>query len=451
MNKSLLKYLLKYPEALLYRHTLIDLFTETSRIEVSKVNDHYELETATDPFRGMLVVHDGEFCALESFTEISSTPESQTYNVSLDFLGFDATEETLAKPTDVFVLNKGDILNFTEDKPIKTTLGRFIINYVLLVDPFQSLIPYQNRTFKGAKALESIISDNILKGNIKAAQERKYGANILFLSSNPEYFAPTITKKALSTGANVKARKYELFKEHEEAIAAGDVVTIAKIEEELVNMDREYLSKDPSKIFLMKDSYFSNIRKKLFIIHGAVPAFGRKGEYDFIPNSLEEGWTVKDFPKIANEIRDGTYSRSTEVAKGGDTSNFILRIFQNTRIVEDDCGTTRGVPLTLHNENYKEYIDRNIIDGGKSVTLTAANVKSYIGKPVLLRSPTYCKAKDGGFCYKCTNKRFEETRQDTMATIMNTLGAMFSTLALKKVHNTAVSSVRLRDLNDYIL
>lgn len=451
MNKHLLKYLLEYPSALLQRHTLIDLFTESDRLEVSLEKDQYILRIASTPFIGMLVVYKNNFHVITSFKEIESTPETQTYSVLLKDLEFEASNKPLAKPTDEFQLNKGDIANFTEDKPITTTLGRFIINYVLLVDPFGKLIPYQNVTFKGAGKLEKLISEGLLKGEINGTQEKRYGANILYLTSNPEYFAPTITKKALSTGDEVKRRKYELFEEHKEAIANGDVVTIAKIEEELVNLDKAYLKGDPSKIFLMKDSYFSNIRKKLFIIHGAIPSFGRKGEYDFIPNSLEEGWTEEAFPKIVNEIRDGTYSRSTEVAKGGEESNFILRIFRDTRIIEEDCHTTHGLPIVLHEGNFSEYIDRNILVNGKTICLTKENVKQYIGKPVLLRSPMYCKAKDGGTCYKCTSKRFEETKQDTLATIMNTLGAMFSTLALKKVHNTAVSSTRLRDLNDYIL
>lgn len=451
MNKGLLSYLLKYPQSLLQRHTLIDLFTESERIEVVKEKDKLILDIASDPFVGMLVVYNGEFCAITDLDLLDSNKDSQVFKVELDRLAFKATEEALAKTTDEFELRKGDILNFKEDKPIITNVGRYLVNYVLLVDPFQDLIPYQNITLKGAKKLEKLISDNILAGKINYKQERRFGANELFLSSNPEYFAPTITNRVLTTGKDVIKLKYKLFDQYKAELEAGDVVRAAQIEAELVKADKEYCSGDESNIFLMKDNYTANIRKKMFVIHGAVPSFGRKGEYDFIPNSLEEGWTVKDFPKIVNEIRDGTYSRSTEVAKGGEVSNFILRIFQNTRITEDDCGTKHGTEITFDEDNYKSYIDRNVLVNGKTIMLTPENAKSFIGKTVLLRSPMYCTAKNGGVCYKCTDKKFEETKQDALATIMNTLGAMFSTLALKKVHNTAVSSTRLKDLDYYIL
>lgn len=448
MNKKLLSYILAYPHALLQRHTLIDLFTLTDR-HLFEVKDGLSfLPIETEPFEGMLISDGTHLHVLTSFKEV----DYNLYQIQSDSLYIPVTNDVLCRPTDKFILSKGDILNYKEDTPIETTLGRFIINYVLLVDPFGDLIPYQNQTFKGAGALEKLISENILLGKITAPQERTYGANLLYLTSNPEYFAPTLTKKVLTTGANVKARKKELLEKYAKEIANGDVVTIAKIEEELVQMDKDYCKGDPSKLFLMKGSYFSNIRKKLFIIHGAVPRFGGNGDYDFIPNSLEEGYTVKDFPKIANEIRDGTYSRSTLVAKGGDQSNFILRIFQNTRITELDCGTNHGLPIKIHENNYKDYIDRNFFDNhGHTVNITPQLSKTLIGQSITVRSPMYCKAKDGGTCYRCTDKRFEETKQDTLATIMNTLGAMFSTLALKKVHNTAVSSTRLKDIDTYLL
>lgn len=452
INKNFVNYLIQFQQALLYRHTLIDIFTEVERISITKSKGgHFELEHHQDPFFGMLVVYEDSFYAITEYQEINRKPETSLYRLKVTPLGFKDNGKKLCKPTDSFILQKGNIINFKESKPIETTVGRFVVNYLLLADPFGDLIPYQNKTFKGAKGLETLVSNNILSGNINASQERKYGANLLFLSSNPEYFAPSLTKKVLTTGSHIKARKKELLEKYKEEIASGDVVTIAKIEKELVDMDKAYCKGDPSMVFLMKDSYFSNIRKKLFIIHGAIPSFGKKGEYDFIPNSLEEGWTEKDFPKIVNEVRDGTHSRSTEVAKGGEQSNFILRIFQNTRITEEDCGVKHGLKMHIHEGNYKDFIERNILINGKTVSISPENAKSYIGKDIILRSPMYCRGKNGGVCYKCTDKRFEETKQDTLATIMNTLGAMFSTLALKKVHNTSVSSTRLKDIDTYIL
>lgn len=451
-SKEFISYLIKYPSALRQRHTLIDIFTEVERVEIDKNDDDsFSLELHQDPFIGMLVTYKGDFYAITSYKEAELGAESSLYRLEVEPLGFKDTGKKLCSPTDTFTLRRGDIINFKGEKPIETTVGRFIVNYLLLVDPFGDLIEYQNKTFKGAKALETLISDNILAGKITAPQERKYGANLLFLCSNPEYFAPSLTKKVLTTGEHIKKRKKELLEQYKDEIAAGDVVVIAKIEKELVDLDKEYCKGDPSMVFLMKSSYFSNIRKKLFIIHGAIPSFGKKGDYDFIPNSLEEGWTTEDYSKIVNEIRDGTYSRSTEVAKGGEESNFILRIFQNTRITEEDCGVKHGLDMHIHETNYKDFIDRYYLENGKTEIITPQSAKSLIGKTITLRSPMYCRGKDGGVCYKCTDKRFGETKQDTLATIMNTLGAMFSTLALKKVHNTTVSSTRLKDIDTYVL
>lgn len=447
-----IRHLITHKEDLLYRDYLQEILTLPERLSVTSSSDGSATVTTECPmYKGKLVLVDGdktnEFYRVMDFLKKPSTDD---YVLTIAPTGMiEVPGEMLMNPRTAFILPPGYLENHVSGEEIVTGIGRFILNYLILSYPFSDLIPYINKNWK-AEQIEEIVSGLRVNQKITNDQFNIYAENLMFLGHSPEFCSPNLTRKALGTDPAILMRKRELLVQYKDSLDAGDATVMSQIEAELVAMDKDYLKGDEAMNYLLKGKHFGVVRKKLFITHGMVESFGESGQFSFIPNSLEEGWTQDAFPAIANEIRAGSYSRAKETAKGGEESKFILRVFQNTRVTEDDCGTSHVLEQPIHKGNSAEYVYRNIVVGGELVEITDKTHEQYIGQTVKLRSPMYCTAKDGGYCYTCMGNLFKNLGQETMATVINSLGANFTTLALKRMHGNIVSTTEVTDINTFI-
>ncbi len=446
-NPAIRHLLLHLPD-LLYRDYLQELFTLPDRLHVEKDEaGRYIVTTEAKPYPGKLVVYNGTFQRVEGVAR--GTGPDQYY---VTFLETDIpdTGGIILSPRTAFLLQPGFLGNYMSGDPILTSVGRVVINYLILDYPFDGIIPYINTVWK-ASDIEKLVGDAIISKRVTTDQVNRYINNLLFIGHTPEICSPNLTEKSLTTDPRIAVRKKELLEEHKDALAAGDAVVMSQIENELIAMDRAYLKGDESMNYLLGSKQFDVIRKKMYVTHGMVESFGDKGQYAFVENSLQEGWTQKAFPTIANEIRAGSYARAKETAKGGEESKFILRIFQNTRVTERDCGSTRTLDVDIHKDNSAEYLYRNYIGESSEVwSITTNNHQDFVGKRVRFRSPMYCTA-EGGYCYKCIGTLFESLNQDTMATVMNAIGAKMTVLSLKQSHGTKISTTEISDLNKFLV
>ena len=322
------------------------------------------------------------------------------------------------------------------------------MNYVLLVDPYKDAITYVNKEWN-ASAVESQMSELAFKNVITVDQIKQYSRNLYFLCHFNEVTTPSFTQRALTIPKELIARRDELLKKYAKEIEAGDPVVISKIESELIAADKSQLKGDPSTGFYdtSKKSYETH-RKQMMIMFGMIPKFGEPG-YTFIPKSLEEGWDVKNFQAIANEIRRGSYNRAKETAKGGEESKFLSRIFQNTDIVEEDCGTTRYWPVEITDDNKLTYINRNIFHRGKLLTLTKENVSSFVGTTVQMRSPSYCITKNYNYCYTCMGEYFRYLHQKNLALQVMSIGSTMLGLSMKSMHQSNIETAKIKNLSKY--
>lgn len=450
-NTSIGAYVASHLESLLYRDYLIELFTHADRVPlVPKTPTTGTVTTPSPLYEGKLVAYDNRLFRIESFQILSKTEDDDTvYDVVVSPTGIDIPKDNLlCVPTDPVYLSPGMIANYTKGETIETTIGLLLLNYLVLANPYGDIIPYKNEIWKSGK-LQDEIGDLLLNKKVTVAQVKKSNNNMFFFGQMTEVFCPNLTKKALTTSDKIPALKKKLLAENADALAKGDSVTMANIEAQLIAADKEYLKDDPASLFLIKGKYWNIVRKKLFLTHGMVERFGQKGVFDFVPNSLEEGWTQDAVPVIFNETRSGSYSRAMETADGGARAKEILRVFQNTRVVENDCGSKKGLTVLFAPYNSSEYIYRYALIGGKLVEITNENHKSFHGKAVSVRSPQYCKSENG-LCYTCVGKLFQSLGQDEFATVVQSLASAFLTKSLKKTHGTSVGVYTIKNLNDYI-
>jgi hypothetical protein len=337
-------------------------------------------------------------------------------------------------------IKNGDIANYTSESEIDTTIGRFISNYIVVVSIVGDKIPYHNDIWD-IKNLQNQYSQLILDGKAPATDYRKYIDHGYFLAHFSELCVPTLTEKAMTTDPQIPIRKAELLELHKDELS--DPKVVAAIEEELINMDKAWIKGDPAEGFYGASKKSYNVqRKKMHIMVGGVEDFNPDGGTITISHSLSEGINAKAFAAVANEIRKGHYDRGKETAKGGEMTKFIFRAFQDIKITEDDCKTKRGIPVVFGDIlNIEDFISRMILVGPdkREVEITRENMKSYIGKTVILRSPMTC-ASELGLCYHCSGLNFKKLNIANPGVRAIEISSKFMYASMLSMHGTAIQT-----------
>lgn len=444
---QILAHVLAHLPMLLIRDALLDLFTEIEKTRATFVNEtHAVLHDGGLIYQGKLLDIQNE---LYFITGVTGIEKSKSQPVEVVPLGLPVQSQLTSRNSPI-VINKGDILNYQEDAPLETTMGRLLLNYVILVDPFGDLIPYLNTIWKVRFLEENYIFENLRINTITVAQLKHYSRNLHWLGHFTELSVPSLTERALTVDPRIIVRRDELLKEHATEIAAGNSVVMNQIENELIAMDRELLKGDVSTLFYDQDSKSYEVHRKMMLITGGmIPEFGGKG-FNFIGNSLEEGWDVKNFPVICNEVRRGSYSSAVQTAKGGEETKFVIRVFQNTKITCDDCSSSEYLMVTLTKETAKSFLYRNILVDGKLVTLDLTNINGYIGKTLQMRSPMYC-ATENGYCFTCMGELFRSIDQEVITMVSVALTSTFTKSALKAKHFVITRSIEITSLNKFVI
>ena len=347
---------------------------------------------------------------------------------------------------DQFKLGPGMIDNYKDKKVVVTDVGKFVTNQIILVFPFGDKIPYMNSKMDTA-VIDNKVAEMILNKEIGRKEFNKYMDYGYWYLNDGSLFASSWSEKYLSTDPNMEKKKKELFDKYRDKL--DDPIVVSQIEQELIAIDKAWLKGDVAEPYTMANGkkVFNEQRKKMFITFGLMPAFDKvSGKYEMVETSLASGVNAKDVPILANEIRRGAYSRGRETAKGGEQTKFILRIFQNVQIQEDDCGTKQGIKVFIDDTTKKLYVGRYLVDG---TPLTPENMEKYMGKYVTIRSPMYCKSKPG-YCYKCCGELFKKLDMKAVGLRAISITEQFTSTAMSSMHSSSLNTVNIERLEDFL-
>ena len=350
------------------------------------------------------------------------------------------------------ILYRDDIENLTEDK-IVTTYGRFIGNHYIFTSIFGDLFPYMNKTFSADDIEKDLIAPAAIAEKITAEQCGKYINHAYYLSGLTDVLAPTLTRKSTTENREIIKERKRLLKELIETKKTGNVQELVKLENSLIKMDKDNLKDDPSFIFLTDSGKKFNVaRKRQYSTVGVLETFEKtKGKYDFIPGSLAEGWDIKSFVEICNEIRKGSYERGISTAQGGLITKQFVRALQNESITGDDCHTKRTLNVLLTKNNAKEYYHSNMVmSDGTYKELTEENVNQYIGTVVRLRSMMYCE-QNPGFCFTCAGRAFKNMDFRNVGTQPIQMSGKLMMIPMKAMHGVKIISYELDDIDSFVL
>ena len=368
--------------------------------------------------------------------------------VTLYYLS-DNPDIRLMTEIDTVDLNPGDIVNVKEK--MTTTVGRIVVNQLCFADPFGDVFPFQNRLLNLEDDILKMINKALLEKKVTVPAFRKSMDGCFYLGHFTELCTPCLSEHALVTDPKIKKRKAELIKQYEGKL--NDPITIAKIEDELIAMDKEYMKGDSAIRFYAfeQGAAFNLWRKKLYIAVGGIEAFSKdSSKYDFLRNSLEEGVRVEDLSIYGNESRKGSYQRGHETQKGGYLTKEVIRAFHDSSITTKDCGTSKGVKIDFSVVDPKKFIGRYILLQNKWVEITNDNVGSIPKKQTIMRSPMYCQCKDG-YCYKCTGKFFEGLGVKQLSMSIVDITNTFMSAAMKNMHGSKLAIFDLTSLDDFVL
>ena len=233
----------------------------------------------------------------------------------------------------------------------------------------------------------------------------------------------------------------------------NDPRVIAEIEDILIKADKDYLKNDNSMRFYgpLGGKPFNIARKKLYLTVGGIEAFSKDtGQYTFIEQSLDDGWTNDSIPAISNEIRKGSYNRGHETQLGGALTKYVMRVFQDLSIVDDDCGSHNGLEVDFSKYPIENFKGRYINDKGKWVAITNDNINKYANGKYVMRSPMYCKSTKG-LCKKCAGDVYSSLSTKHVAMYIVDISSTFTTMALKLMHCSKLSLIDICDLNQYLI
>ena len=231
----------------------------------------------------------------------------------------------------------------------------------------------------------------------------------------------------------IKEFKEQLIAKYKDKL--DDPAIVAEIDKQLVEYDRKFQAQDPDGGFLYKPKAFNVSRKKLFLMHGYEQS-DMSPEPDFVPNSLSEGWDIDKLPSMINSLRDGSFNRGAKTALGGEATKFIFRIFATTRIAEEDCGTKIGMRRTVTKADVNKFI---ISSNGNNILLTEENIKDFIGKEQVVRSPGFCKTGNANFCLHCLGLNFKGS-ENALAALASEVGSDMLNIFMSKMHGSQLAT-----------
>ena len=348
-------------------------------------------------------------------------------------------------------LKVGDLVNVS--KEVLTTYGNAFINSYILIYPFGNKFDFVTGSVSTRdieKQIASLLTDTPGDGQprldtlIYVDEYLKYGEAMQSLEGFSMLCVQAASASTMSSNLAVIKKRNELFEQYKDKL--DDPAVIALIQKQISDLDRELLKDDISNKFYMTDKSFDVVRMKKFSTYGLEGGFGDNNSAKLIKNSLEEGWKPEFIPSIADSARSGSYARGKETALGGATVKDFYRIFQNVKVVEDDCGTKLGFTDTLKAPNKDRYIGLNYLDvNNKTIEITKETIDGLIDSKIKLRTPMLCITKAPNFCKKCVGHALA-SKPEAMHIVTSDIGSAFLSARMAAVHGKSLRTVAF-DIN----
>jgi hypothetical protein len=290
---------------------------------------------------------------------------------------------------------------------VETYYSTLLTNLIVFEYAFTDAIPYQNHRLNG-KYIDKLVAKALTEKTVTVEQYRAFTRAISMMTALANAVVPSATRKAIIPPSDMAERRQAVLEKYKGQL--HDPAIIAKVEAELVDYYRTYLEGDDINEFMLKPKDMEVSLKRTHIMFGGEPTLEDPSKYELAIPSLREGWDMKHLPMMVNSLRMGSYNRGASTALGGEAAKFSARIFQNTKLVEDDCGSTVGITFPVTEYNKDKFVGRYRFKGKDLIPIEAGELDNLVGKTITIRSPMTCHTDHGNFCGVCMGKLVTDSK-----------------------------------------
>lgn len=376
-------------------------------------------------------------------TKFSSTFDKATGKVKPPIYRFD-TEFTLNAGE--FKGKDGAPVNKTT---VKTNIGQFIVNQCLYgrCPRIQKVVGYTAEPFskKVIWANEAKMAGASIERKIEPEDWAIYFNCIQWLgfTMNTNVSA-SFTPNTCRVLPEVKKARDKMYKENQEAIEKGDMVTAVKIEKSLTKLAEEKLKNDVG--MTIYDSgckpTFGNNYKNCFVTRGPIwnPA---KEKFYVMHNGFNDGLRKEDIAAMGTSVITGSYTKCCLTSVAGYITKKLFTVYQGVALDKpgSDCHTKGYRTVTITKDNAVKLKNRFIIEGSKLVELTAEVMPKYIGRTVKMRSPLYCTGEK--ICSKCMGTAFYTQGITNVGLTASSIGSNLLNRFMKAFHDPTSKLVKI--------
>jgi hypothetical protein len=349
-------------------------------------------------------------------------------------------------------VKKGELPGILKDE--ETDYGRILYHCMIFVYSFGNKVPFQNKQLN-MRAFEdelaSRLDDDVMLVNSQGGAQleekpdrfyprelNRYYEAMAYSRGMAMLFVPAASPKSLTVDPIVLKRRNELFSDPN--IDMNNQAVAAQVEKELVDLDKKTFEGDPASGYLISGKNWAS-RKKCFISFGSGDSLTPDSRTPYVKTSLDEGTDITQFKAYNDEMRTGSYKRGVETMFGGELDKWLVRESSNIR-VQEDCGSTVGIPTEVTDFNKVSMLGKFIVAGKQAVKLTEDNIGTYMGKVVLRRSPAACWTGMPDYCRVCLGDKLS-MNPDAISIAFSQYGHDFMGESMSAMHGKSLSIARM--------
>ncbi len=344
--------------------------------------------------------------------------------------------------------------NLTQDR-YATTIGRAIVNKILLADCFGNVIEYVDKQI-GVGDLEEDMGKLLLEGIITVEQRLKFVNACTMLGTLDDIFTISVTPRNMMTPPNMDKYRERIMLVLDKKYGGRDAWTkdrarVAELEDSLSDFHKEWLKDDPAYGKYISNKVFNNAMAKQHRVFGSDLEFDKKSlRVQTVTTSLADGYPSDpaSLTKLYNTSRSGSNDRGNNTQLGGVEYKNLLRRVGGVEIIKGDCGSTRGTPIKIVKNNIPQLVGSYMLTNNKPVLLTTELLNSLLGRSVPVRSPMYCLQANENICTVCIGESAAR-RPNGVGMMVTEISNIITTTALKSMHSAILSTVVL-DLDEAI-
>jgi hypothetical protein len=318
----------------------------------------------------------------------------------------------------------------TNNKTIRTTLGRILVN--LALPPH---IPFIDQTLD-KKSLKNLM--HMLSQNLNESELLKVFDQLRFLGFK------FVTRCGISMPLSVLKIPKELKMEAQKVRSMTPEKGIRYIQEVLLPKLKEYVKKHAPQTYILFDSgargSWSDLLQMVLIKGYVEDAEGKVVKIP-ITKGFVDNLNAEEAFIIAPSARVGIINRSIRTAEGGYLTRKLVNACATTKIDFNlkDCKTDKYLEITLYDEDWaKAVIGRYLHD---KTLITEDNYKQFIGKTVKLRSPIFCKSPK--ICLTCYGELYKLlSTEDIGIESAQIVGERGTQLIMKTFHTGGLAELK---------